>query len=89
MSQTVLYARVSTVDQPIAYQRTQAEAMGFRVDEVVTDAGVLGLDFDPTEWSERQYTSGSDTDTDQNAEGSGKSSGDGSGIFHRPWKKKL
>lgn len=41
--QTILYARVSTTDQTIAHQRTQAEAAGFKVDEVVSDEGVSGL----------------------------------------------
>lgn len=41
--QTILYARVSTTDQTIAHQRTQAEAAGFTVDAVVADEGVSGL----------------------------------------------
>ncbi|MCJ2127592.1 recombinase family protein [Methylobacterium sp. E-045] len=41
--QTILYARVSTTDQTIAHQRTQAEAAGFKVDEVVSDEGVSGF----------------------------------------------
>src|SRR4051794_23134146 len=40
---TVLYARVSTVDQTIDHQRTQAEAAGFKIDEVVADHGVSGV----------------------------------------------
>ncbi len=32
---TVLYARVSTTDQNLDHQRTQAEAAGFVIDEVV------------------------------------------------------
>ena len=40
---TVLYARVSTRDQTSAHQLTQAEAAGFKVDEVVTDEGVSGV----------------------------------------------
>ena len=40
---TVLYARVSTSDQTIAHQRSQAEAAGFRIDEVVSDEGVSGV----------------------------------------------
>lgn len=40
---TILYARVSTVDQTISHQRTQAEAAGFVIDEVVADHGVSGL----------------------------------------------
>ncbi|AWB23037.1 recombinase family protein [Methylobacterium currus] len=41
--QTPLYARVSTADQTLAHQRTQAEAAGFKVDQVVADEGVSGL----------------------------------------------
>src|SRR5215213_584068 len=40
---TVLYARVSTTDQTIAHQRTQAEAAGFKIDTVVADGGVSGV----------------------------------------------
>src|SRR5215213_7207189 len=40
---TVLYARVSTTDQTIEHQRTQAEAAGFQIDEVVADHGVSGV----------------------------------------------
>ena len=40
---TILYARVSTSDQTIAHQRTQAEAAGFRIDQVVADDGVSGV----------------------------------------------
>ncbi|WP_029670188.1 recombinase family protein, partial [Brucella suis] len=40
---TILYARVSTEDQNAAHQRTQAEAAGFVIDEVVTDQGVSGV----------------------------------------------
>src|SRR3954452_8927265 len=40
---TVLYARVSTADQTIAHQRTQAEAAGFKIDTVVADGGVSGV----------------------------------------------
>lgn len=43
MSRTVLYARVSTTEQNIAHQRTQAEQAGFKVDEVVADDGVSGV----------------------------------------------
>ena len=43
MSQTVLYARVSTTDQTAGHQRTQAEAAGFTIDAVVADEGVSGL----------------------------------------------
>ncbi|WP_050382310.1 recombinase family protein [Bradyrhizobium pachyrhizi] len=40
---TVLYARVSTSDQTLDHQRTQAEAAGFTIDEVVADDGVSGI----------------------------------------------
>jgi putative DNA-invertase from lambdoid prophage Rac len=40
---TILYARVSTADQTIAHQRSQAEAAGFRIDEVVADHGISGV----------------------------------------------
>jgi putative DNA-invertase from lambdoid prophage Rac len=40
---TVLYARVSTSDQTIAHQRTQAEEHGFEIDLVIEDNGVSGV----------------------------------------------
>ncbi len=40
---TVLYCRVSTLDQTLEHQRTQAEAAGFRLDEVVADHGISGV----------------------------------------------
>ena len=40
---TVLYARVSTTEQTIEHQRTQAEQAGFRLDEVIADGGVSGV----------------------------------------------
>lgn len=43
MSKTFLYARVSTADQTLTHQKTQAEAAGFRIDEVVADHGVSGI----------------------------------------------
>lgn len=43
MKRTVLYARVSTADQTISHQITQAEAAGFVIDEVVADHGVSGV----------------------------------------------
>lgn len=43
MPRTILYARVSTADQTIAHQRTQAEKAGFVIDEVVADEGVSGV----------------------------------------------
>lgn len=41
--QTILYARVSTAEQTVAHQRTQAEAAGFKIDKVVSDEGVSGV----------------------------------------------
>ncbi|WP_192384061.1 recombinase family protein [Mesorhizobium silamurunense] len=43
VSKTILYARVSTVDQTLGHQQTQAEAAGFPIDEVVADHGVSGV----------------------------------------------
>lgn len=43
MPKTVLYARVSTADQTLSHQRTQAEAAGFKIDQVVADEGVSGV----------------------------------------------
>jgi putative DNA-invertase from lambdoid prophage Rac len=43
VSKTVLYARVSTIDQTIDHQRTQAEQSGFVIDEVIADHGVSGV----------------------------------------------
>jgi DNA invertase Pin-like site-specific DNA recombinase len=40
---TILYARVSTTEQNIGHQRSQAEAAGFRIDEVIADQGVSGV----------------------------------------------
>lgn len=40
---TVLYCRVSVASQTIEHQRTQAEAAGFVIDEVVADHGVSGV----------------------------------------------
>jgi putative DNA-invertase from lambdoid prophage Rac len=40
---TILYTRVSTIDQTAEHQRTQAEAAGFTIDDVVTDHGVSGV----------------------------------------------
>jgi len=39
----ILYARVSTVDQTLEHQRTQAEKAGFRLDAVIADHGVSGV----------------------------------------------
>jgi DNA invertase Pin-like site-specific DNA recombinase len=40
---TILYARVSVASQTIDHQRTQAEAAGFKIDEVVADEGISGI----------------------------------------------
>ena len=40
---TFLYAHVSTVEQTVAYQRAQAEAAGFRIDQVIADEGTSGV----------------------------------------------
>ena len=39
---TILYARVSTIEQTIEHQRAHAEAAGFVIDDVVSDTGVSG-----------------------------------------------
>lgn len=43
MTKTVLYARVSTADQTLDHQHTQAEAAGFKIDTVIADHGVSGV----------------------------------------------
>lgn len=40
---TIFYARVSTRDQTLNHQVTQAETAGFKIDEVVADHGVSGV----------------------------------------------
>jgi DNA invertase Pin-like site-specific DNA recombinase len=40
---TVLYARVSSTEQTIDHQRSQAEQAGFKFDEVIADSGVSGV----------------------------------------------
>jgi DNA invertase Pin-like site-specific DNA recombinase len=40
---TVLYCRVSTADQTLEHQWVQAEAAGYRFDEVVVDHGISGV----------------------------------------------
>jgi putative DNA-invertase from lambdoid prophage Rac len=40
---TIFYGRVSTNDQTIAHQVTQARAAGFQIDMVVSDDGVSGV----------------------------------------------
>ncbi|WP_371157520.1 recombinase family protein [Jannaschia sp. 2305UL9-9] len=42
-NRTVLYARVSTAEQNIDHQKTQAEAAGFTIDDVVADLGTSGI----------------------------------------------
>ena len=41
--QTILYARVSTAEQTLSHQITQAEKAGFKIDDVVADHGVSGV----------------------------------------------
>ncbi|KQP08296.1 recombinase family protein [Methylobacterium sp. Leaf93] len=41
--QTILYARVSTNEQTVAHQETQARAAGFAIDVVVADEGESGV----------------------------------------------
>jgi DNA invertase Pin-like site-specific DNA recombinase len=43
MPRTILYTRVSTLEQNSAHQLSQAEAAGFVIDEVVSDDGVSGV----------------------------------------------
>jgi putative DNA-invertase from lambdoid prophage Rac len=43
MPHTIFYARVSTAEQTIQHQRTQAEKAGFKIDEVIADDGVSGV----------------------------------------------
>lgn len=40
---TILYARVSSVEQTLEHQRSHAETAGFTIDEVVADHGVSGV----------------------------------------------
>jgi len=40
---TVLYARVSTLEQTIEHQLTQAQAAGFKIDKVLSDDGISGV----------------------------------------------
>ncbi len=40
---TILYARVSTAEQTIEHQRTQAEAAGYIFDKIIADDGVSGV----------------------------------------------
>ena len=40
---TILYCRVSTSDQTLDHQVTQARAAGFAIDEVISDNGVSGV----------------------------------------------
>lgn len=41
--QTILYARVSTADQTIQHQETQARQAGFKIDRVIADEAKSGL----------------------------------------------
>jgi len=43
MTHTIFYARVSTADQTLEHQVTQAQRAGFSIDEVVADAAVSGV----------------------------------------------
>ncbi|RVO95000.1 recombinase family protein [Sinorhizobium meliloti] len=43
MTKTILYARVSTAEQTIDHQITQARQAGFTVDEALSDDGVSGV----------------------------------------------
>jgi DNA invertase Pin-like site-specific DNA recombinase len=40
---TVLYCRVSTIDQTLEHQRIQAEQAGFKFDLVLADYGISGV----------------------------------------------
>ncbi|MGY6703722.1 recombinase family protein [Roseinatronobacter sp.] len=40
---TIFYARVSTIDQTLDHQVTQARKAGFNIDEVISDHGVSGV----------------------------------------------
>jgi putative DNA-invertase from lambdoid prophage Rac len=40
---SILYCRVSTADQNISHQRTQAESAGFKIDTIISDVGVSGV----------------------------------------------
>lgn len=40
---TILYARVSTAEQTIEHQLAHARAVGFVIDDVVSDNGVSGV----------------------------------------------
>ena len=40
---TILYCRVSTVDQTIDHQETMARAAGFQIDDTISDEGVSGV----------------------------------------------
>ena len=43
LMKTILYCRVSTLDQTIVHQESQARAAGFTIDAVVADDGVSGV----------------------------------------------
>ena len=41
--QIIFYARVSTAEQTLSHQITQAEQAGFKIDDVIADHGVSGI----------------------------------------------
>lgn len=43
MSKVIFYARVSTTEQTLAHQQTQAEKAGYVFDQVIADHGVSGV----------------------------------------------
>ncbi|WP_018240558.1 recombinase family protein [Ensifer sp. BR816] len=43
MTKTILYARVSTVEQTVEHQITQARQAGFTIDQALADEGVSGV----------------------------------------------
>lgn len=43
MTKTILYARVSTLEQDVSHQLTHAQAAGLKIDEVVSDHGASGV----------------------------------------------
>jgi DNA invertase Pin-like site-specific DNA recombinase len=42
-ARTILYGRVSTTEQTVEHQKTQAEAAGYQLDRVVFDHGISGV----------------------------------------------
>lgn len=43
MTRTILYARISTLEQTADHQLTQARDAGFMIDEVISDEGISGV----------------------------------------------